>query len=69
MIISGFNIEQIDQKSIKGLVIADQLAKEPLYDGNPCRSYFLDEKVFAITPSNQWNLYFDRSHTQKGSWE
>ena len=40
MVLSEFDIEYVDRKSIKGQVIADQLAEAPLSDAYPIHVEF-----------------------------
>ena len=42
MVLSEFDIEYIDRKSIKGQVISDQLADAPLSDSYPIHDKFPD---------------------------
>lgn len=67
MILSEFDIEYVDQKAIKGQVIADQSAEAPILDDHPMLIDFLDEAIFNIDIANEWNLYFEGSHTRNGS--
>lgn len=64
MILSEFNIEYVDRKSIKGQAIANQLADAPMIDDAPLASEFLDESILAITHTKPWQLYFDDSYTK-----
>lgn len=64
MILSEFDIEYIDRKSIKGKVIVDQLEDPRMEDHQPLVSKFLDEIILPIDWSSCWTLYFNGSHTQ-----
>lgn len=66
MILSEFDIEYIDRKSIKGQVIADQLAEPLLQDDRPFQIEFPDVDILIVT-TKTWQLYFDGSYTQHGS--
>lgn len=66
MLLSEFDIEYMDQKFIKGQVIADQLADAPLVDAYPLVTKFLDEEVFTIAEEPTWILYINGSYTHNG---
>ena len=66
MVLSEFDIEYIDRKSIKGQVIADQLADAPLFDSYPIHAEFPNSETMTLIIQN-WKLYFDGSYTQNGS--
>ncbi|XP_057858310.1 uncharacterized protein LOC131067362 [Cryptomeria japonica] len=65
LILSEFDIQYVDWKDIKGLVIADQLAETPLVDNQALHSEFLDASILAIT-NHTWKLYIDGSYTRHG---
>lgn len=65
MILSEFDIEYVDQKSIKGQVIADQLGDAPLQNNMPLHIEFPDADILIVS-TNFWELYFDGSYTQYG---
>lgn len=66
MILSEFDIHYIENRAIKGQVIADQLAEAPLLDKQPMEVEFPNRDVLIVT-TKQWTLYFDGSYTQHGS--
>lgn len=66
MILTKYDIEYVEQKSIKGQVIADQLVEAPTYSENPLVSKFPNESIFNLNVVDHWKVYFDRSYTQHG---
>ncbi|XP_057836456.2 uncharacterized protein LOC131046688 [Cryptomeria japonica] len=66
MLLSKFDIQYVDRKSIKGLVIADQLEETPLLDAYPLITEFPNEYVCIVSAQRPWKLFFDGSHTQRG---
>lgn len=48
MLISEFDIDYINQKSIKGQVLTDQLVEAPLSNTNALTFQFLDESIMTI---------------------
>ena len=64
MILSEFDIEYVDRKVIKGKLIEDQLAE---VDDHPMLIKFLDEAIFNMDIANEWNIFFDGSHTRNCS--
>lgn len=67
MLLSEFDIEYVDQKEIKGKVVAVQLVEAPLIRDHPLMSNFPDEEIFTVIPEKQWKLYFGGSYTRHGS--
>lgn len=67
MILSEFDIEYIDRKTIKGQIIVDQLAEALIQDSHPLLIDFPDESMFTLIASVMWKLYFDGSYTNHGS--
>lgn len=67
MILTEFEIEYVERKSIKGQVIVDQLTDAPTVSNHPLVSNFVDESIFTMTSSTQWKLYFEGSFTHHGS--
>lgn len=63
MLLSEFDIQHVDCKSIKGQVIIDRLVEAPLTDAQPLITEFLDEHLCNITKPPSWKLYFDGSFT------
>lgn len=68
MVLSEFDIEYVDWKSIKGQVIANQLAESPLQDDHLIEVEFIDSEIVNVE-AKTWQLYFDGSYTQHGSGE
>ena len=65
MLLSEFDIEYVERKAIKGQVIANQLAKAPLFDNTPMQIEFMDSSIMTLS-SREWQLFFDGSYTQNG---
>lgn len=59
MILNEFDIKYVEIKSIKGQFIKDQLVDAPMFDNYPLASYFPDQAIFVITPTQPWKLYFN----------
>lgn len=66
MILSEFDIEYVDRKEIKGQVIADHLAENPLTSTQTIQVEFPNFAIVNIEVKT-WKLYFDGSYTQGGS--
>ena len=49
MLLSEFDIIYVLQKAVKGQVIADQLADNPLPDYEPMHTFFPNEEVMFTT--------------------
>ncbi|XP_057854792.2 uncharacterized protein LOC131064621 [Cryptomeria japonica] len=67
MLLSEFDLHFINQKSIKGQVIANQLANAPSDNSFPTLDLFPDEDVLIINRDSMWDMYFDGSRCQIGS--
>lgn len=67
MLLIKFDIDYVDQKSIKGQVIEDQLVEAPLQGDNPLIVEFPNDAIMNVSTSTKWQLYFDGSCTQNGS--
>ena len=63
MILSEFDIQYVELKSIKGHVIADQLEDTPMQSSLPLNIDFLDESILTLT-HKMWVMFFDDSFTQ-----
>ena len=73
MLLSEYDIEYRTQKAIKGSILADHLAHQPIDDYQSIRFDFLDEDVMYLKakdcdeplpeegpePGSQWGLVFD----------
>eukprot|EP01018_Ginkgo_biloba_P033594 Gb_20371 [translate_table: standard] len=69
MLLSKFDIEYVNQKAIKGQVLADHLAEAPLLENQPLIIGFPDESILSLDESPEWKLCFDGSFTNHGSGE
>eukprot|EP01018_Ginkgo_biloba_P009830 Gb_19959 [translate_table: standard] len=67
MLLNEFDIEYVNQKAIKGQVLADHLAEAPLSENRPLSIGFPDESILSLEESPEWTLYFDGSFTTHGS--
>ncbi|XP_077251862.1 uncharacterized protein LOC143891100 [Tasmannia lanceolata] len=68
LLLSEFDITYVTQKSIKGRIIAEQLADAPIEDSELSRE-FPDEGIMTIkdVPSlTTWTMYFDGASNLKG---
>ncbi|XP_077226340.1 uncharacterized protein LOC143861443 [Tasmannia lanceolata] len=68
LLLSKFDITYVTQKSVKGRIIAEQLADAPTEDAELSRE-FLDEGIMTIrdVPSlTTWTMYFDGASNSKG---
>ena len=59
VLLTGFDIHYVTQKSIRGSIIADHLALLPVSDGRAIDNDFPDEDVAAVTSLSCWRMYFD----------
>ncbi|KAH9296069.1 hypothetical protein KI387_039657, partial [Taxus chinensis] len=57
----------VHQKSIKGQVLADQLAEAPLQSTEPLSLDLPDASLLYIEESVVWQIHFDGSFTFHGS--
>ncbi|XP_059078121.1 uncharacterized protein LOC131876682 [Cryptomeria japonica] len=67
MLLFEFKLHLITQKSIKGQVIAIQLANAPSDKPFPTLDLFPNEDVLIIEQDSIWDMYFDGSRCQTGS--
>eukprot|EP01018_Ginkgo_biloba_P020209 Gb_20467 [translate_table: standard] len=67
MLLSEFDIEYVNQKSIKGQVLANHLVEATLSENQPLITGFPYELVLSLDESPEWKLYFDGSFTTRGS--
>ena len=64
--LSEFELKYVPLKAIKGKVVADFLADNPLEDENPVDVWsFPDEDIFQ-TKLDAWDQYFDGASNYKG---
>ena len=75
MLLTKYDLEFVSQKSIKGQVIADQLAEAPLHDSQPLSLDFSDDSIFVLIEEEEFvdtedeldiTLYFDGSKCEQG---
>ncbi|XP_058788530.1 uncharacterized protein LOC131662691 [Vicia villosa] len=73
MILSEYDIQYCAQKAIKGSILADHLASQPIDDDQSLQDYFLDEEIMylklkdyeeplhgeGLDPESRWGLIFD----------
>ncbi|GAU10561.1 hypothetical protein TSUD_423630, partial [Trifolium subterraneum] len=81
MLLSEYDIEYHTQKAIKGSVLADHLAHQPVEDYQPIKFDFPDEEIMYLKmkdcdepvfgegpdPESQWGLIFDGAVNLYGS--
>ena len=66
MMLSEFELKYVPLKAIKGKIVADFLADNPLEEENPVETWsFLDEDIFQ-TELEAWDLYFDGASNYRG---
>ncbi|XP_077225209.1 uncharacterized protein LOC143858442 [Tasmannia lanceolata] len=68
LLLSEFDITYVTQKSVKGIIIAEQLADAPIEDAKLSRE-FLDEgimKIRDVLSLTTWTMYFDGASNLKG---
>jgi len=66
VVLSEYDVKYVTQKSIKGSVIADYLAQNPLEKYQPLDFRFPDEDILTIEEDKEegdgkWKMYFDGS--------
>ncbi|XP_077221658.1 uncharacterized protein LOC143855424 [Tasmannia lanceolata] len=69
LLLSEFEITYVTQKSIKGQVIAEQLADSPVEDNAFLKSNFPDEEIIDVeegTSNKKWLMYFDGGVNNQG---
>jgi hypothetical protein len=78
MLLSEYDIQYVAQKAIKGSVLAEHLAHQPLVDYQPVRFDFPDEDIMAVNekpptdeneglePGSRWKLVFDGASNALG---
>lgn len=65
ILLNEFDIKYVNQKSIKGSVIADYLASCPVPSSVPFSDLFPNEDVLEIGRKT-WRVYFDGAANKKG---
>ena len=78
MLLSEYNILYVTQKAIKGSVLANHLAHQPLPEYQPMKFDFPDEDVMVTgdygipgpdegpEPGERWTVMFDRASNEPG---
>ncbi|XP_077226904.1 uncharacterized protein LOC143860226 [Tasmannia lanceolata] len=69
LLLSEFNITYVTQKSVKGRVIAEQLADSPVEENAFLKAEFPDEEIMDVeedTPNTRWAMYFDGAVNNQG---
>lgn len=79
MDLTEYDIQHVTQKAIKGSVLSDYLAHQPLEDYQPMRFEFPNEDIMLIRdcniprpeeepkPGSQWTLVFDGASNAHGN--
>ncbi|XP_077221935.1 uncharacterized protein LOC143855747 [Tasmannia lanceolata] len=69
LLLSEFDITYDTQKSVKGRVIAEQLADSPVEENAFLKVEFPDEEIMDVeedTPNTRWTMYFDGAVNNQG---
>ncbi|XP_077222157.1 uncharacterized protein LOC143856000 [Tasmannia lanceolata] len=69
LLLSKFDITYITQKSVKGRVIAEQLADAPVEENAFLKAKFSYEEIMELeeeTPRTRWLMYFDGAVNNQG---
>ena len=66
VLLTGFDIQYMTQKSVKGSIVVDHLASSPVFDNRPIDDDFLDEQFVSMISITGWKLYFDGAVNQSG---
>ncbi|XP_077242552.1 uncharacterized protein LOC143883073 [Tasmannia lanceolata] len=69
LLLSEFDITYVTQKSVKGRVIAEQLADSPVEENAFLKAEFPDEEIMDVeedTPNTRWAMYFDGAVNNQG---
>ncbi|XP_077246046.1 uncharacterized protein LOC143885890 [Tasmannia lanceolata] len=69
LLLSEFDITYVTQKSIKGRVIAEQLADSPTENNEFLKAKFSDEKIMTVedeVPDTKWLMCFDGAVNNRG---
>ncbi|WJZ90965.1 hypothetical protein VitviT2T_010079 [Vitis vinifera] len=59
VLLTEFDIHYVNQKSIRGSIVADHLASLPVFNGKAIDDDFPDEDVAVVTSLSGWRMYFD----------
>jgi hypothetical protein len=67
MLLTEYDIIFVPAKAVKGQVIADHLAEQPLVEDEPANFDFPDESVMTVEEGTKsWQMYFDGAMNLKG---
>ena len=71
MLLSEFDIVYVTQKAIKAQALVDHLAKNPVDEYEPLKSYFHDKEVLFVGEDISeaypgWRLFFDGAANHQG---
>jgi len=69
MLLSEYDIQYVTQKAIKGSVLVDYLAHQPIEDYQSVQLEFPDEKILVLeydNNENMWTLFFDGASNALG---
>jgi len=71
MLLSEYDIQYVTQKAIKGSVLADYLAHQPIEDYQSMQSEFPNEEILVLEDDNDentWTLFFDGAWSRSSSY-
>ncbi|XP_077242523.1 uncharacterized protein LOC143883042 [Tasmannia lanceolata] len=69
LLLSEFDITYVTQKSVKGRIIAEQLADSPVEENAFLKAEFPDVEIMDVeedTPNTRWTMYFDGAVNNQG---
>ncbi|XP_077215661.1 uncharacterized protein LOC143850289 [Tasmannia lanceolata] len=69
LLLSEFDITYVTHKSIKGRVVAEQLAEVPVQEVEYLKTEFPDEEIMTLedeAPGMTWSMYFDGAVNKQG---
>ena len=65
--LSQFDITYMTHKSVKGKIIANYLASNPMLGGIIEKANFLDHAIMSLEVHEDWKMYFDGATNQNGN--
>ena len=65
-LLSEFDISYVTQKAIKGQVVADFLADNPILEEIEKEAEFPDNEIMEVEAEEDWKLYFDGAANRNG---
>jgi ribonuclease HI len=65
--LAEFDIKYMTRKSVKGRVLAEQLADFPSTEEGGLEPPFPDEGIFSLTNESKWQLFFDGAANKRGN--